>query len=241
MIESSVHAQWGDEMAGHGFIPLEFTRLTEEQQRSEAIAFFERMRSRRSVREFSSNPIPMDIIAECIRTAGMAPSGANQQPWRFVVVTNPDIKHRIRLAAEEEERENYEHRFPDEWKEVLTQFGTNWHKEFIDTVPALIVVFQINYEQAGTDHATGRPVRKKHYYVTESVGIAVGVLIAALHHAGLSTLTHTPNPMNFLNEILGRPRNEKPFVLLPVGYPAEHATVPEIVKKRLEEIMQVVI
>ena len=154
-----------------------------------------------------------------------------------MAVSDPEIRHRIRLAAEEEERRNYESRFPDEWKDVLAPLGTDWHKEFLDIAPWLIVVFQINYEEAGVDTLTGPPMRKKHYYVTESVGIAVGVLIAALHHAGLATLTHTPSPMNFLSEILGRPRNERPFVLLPVGYPADGTRVPDIRKKELDDIL----
>jgi nitroreductase len=227
-------------MHGEGFVPLEFTRMDSARQRTEAAAFLERMRTRRSVRDFSPDPVPMDVLFDCIRAAGLAPSGANQQPWRFVVVTSAEVRHSIRLAAEEEERENYGHRFPDEWKTVLAPLGTDWHKEFLDIAPVLIVVFQVNWGEEPGDPDTGAPRRTKHYYVTESVGIAVGTLIAALHYAGLATLTHTPNPMNFLNRILGRPRNEKPFVLLPVGYPAEGAMVPDISKKPLDEIMQLV-
>ena len=219
------------------FIPLAYERMSEDDQRREAKRFLERMSTRRSVRDFSPDSVPVDIVEDCIRAAGLAPSGANQQPWRFVLVSDPDIKHRIRLAAEEEERTNYERRFPDEWKQALEPLGTDWHKEFIDVVPHLIVVFQINYEDAGVGTIGGSSMRKKHYYVTESVGIAVGFLITALHQAGLWTLTHTPNPMGFLNDILGRPKNEKPFVLLPVGYPAADAAVPDIRKKPLSEIL----
>ncbi len=220
------------------FIPLDFERLDTAQQRAQAARLFACLRKRRSVRDFSPEPVPFDIIETCVRTAGTAPSGANQQPWRFVVVSNPEIKRAIRLAAEEEERENYEHRFPDEWKDVLSPLGTDWHKEFLETVPYLIVVFQINYEDVPVENSPGETRRQKHYYVNESVGIAVGFLIAALHQAGLATLTHTPNPMGFLNTILKRPRNEKPFVLLPVGYPAANARVPDISKKELRDIMQ---
>ncbi len=220
----------------HDFIPLQFERLTPDEQQERAQAFFTQMKTRRSVRQFAPDPVPFSLIETCIRAAGRAPSGANQQPWRFVAVSDPDIRHRIRLAAEEEERRNYESRFPQEWKDVLAPLGTDWHKEFLDVAPWLIVVFQINYEEA-TGTPGGPPLRTKHYYVTESVGIAVGFLIAALHHAGLATLTHTPNPMGFLNEILGRPRSEKPFVLLPVGYPARDARVPDIGKKDLADIL----
>lgn len=220
------------------FSPLNVPRPLPAEQQHMAARFYDQMKTRRSVRDFSSDPVPLDLIEHCIRTAGTAPSGANQQPWRFVVVSNPEIKHKIRLAAEEEERDNYSRRFPQEWKDVLAPLGTNWHKEFLEIVPHLIVVFQINYEETGGQGTDLPRMRKKHYYVGESVGIAVGFLIAALHQAGLATLPHTPNPMGFLNSILGRPKNEKPFVLLPVGYPADGAKVPDITKKSLDEIMQ---
>jgi nitroreductase len=198
------------------------------------------MKTRRTVREFSAEPVPLELIRQAIRTAGAAPSGANQQPWRFVVVANPEIKRQIRLAAEQEERENYERRFPQEWKNELKQFGTDWHKEFLEIAPYLIVVFRIDYEEGPTALADGTAGHKKHYYVMESVGIAVGFLLAALHQAGLATLTHTPNPMGFLNQILRRPKNEKPYVLIPVGYPARDANVPNLKKKSLDEIMQII-
>lgn len=192
------------------------------------------MRGRRTVREFSPDPVPYELIELAIKTAGSAPSGANQQPWHFTIVSDDEIKRRIRIAAEEEERENYSGRFPDEWLEVLAPLGTDWHKDFLEIAPYLIVVFKIDY---GIEkQPDGGERRIKHYYVNESVGIACGMLLAALHNAGLATLTHTPNPMGFLSEILERPKNEKPFLLIPVGYPAEGVKVPDITKKTFEEI-----
>jgi nitroreductase len=173
----------------------------------------------------------MAAVESAIRCAASAPSGANQQPWRFVAVTNPETKRQIRLAAEKEERENYEQRFPQEWLDALAPFGTDWHKEFLEVAPVLIVVFRIDYGL----RADGS--RIKHYYVQESVGIACGFLLAALHLAGLATLTHTPSPMGFLREILERPENERPFLLIPVGYPAPDAQVPDLTKKALGEVM----
>jgi len=214
----------------HRFIPLDWPREAEERQRQRLREFEDRMRSRRTVRAFSPEPVPMDLIDSAIRVAGTAPSGANQQPWRFVVVTDPAVKREIRLAAEAEEKENYERRFPPDWIEALAPFGTDWQKEFLEIAPALIVVFRIDYG-IGED---GRKV--KHYYVTESVGIATGFLLTALHVAGLATLTHTPNPMGFLGRICGRPGNERASLLIPVGYPAEGAIVPELSKRTLAEI-----
>ena len=186
------------------------------------------MRTRRSVRAFSEEPVPLELIENAISAAASAPSGANQQPWRFVVVQDPKVKRRIRKAAEAEEKQNYEHRFPGEWLDVLAQFGTDWHKEFLETAPYLIVVFRIDYglREGDTDEQ-----KRKHYYVQESVGIACGFLLAALHWCGLATLTHTPSPMGFLSEILERPKNERPYLLIPVGYPAADATVPPLAKK----------
>ncbi len=188
------------------------------------------VRTRRTVRHFSDAPVPFELIETAIRAAATAPSGANQQPWRFVVVSDPETKRRIREAAEKEERENYERRFPDEWLEALAQFGTDWHKPFLETAPYLIVVFRIDYGLDGQR-------KVKHYYVGESVGIAAGFLLAALHAAGLATLTHTPSPMGFLSKILDRPVNERPFLLIPVGYPAAECEVPDIAKKPLPEVM----
>jgi nitroreductase len=194
--------------------------------------FLERIAERRSVRSFSTAPVPFELIENAVRCASLAPSGANQQPWKFVVARDPEIKRRIREAAEAEERESYEHRMPSEWLEALAPLGTDWHKEFLETAPYLIVVFRIDYGLAGE-------TKTKHYYVQESVGIATGFLLAALHFSGLATLTHTPSPMGFLSAILGRPKNERAFVLIPVGFPAEDATVPEIGKKSIGEVMEI--
>lgn len=216
-------------------IPLDYQHATPEEQRSRLAAFHETMRRRRTVRHFSPDPVPFSLLETAIRTAATAPSGANQQPWRFVVVSDPEIKRRIREAAEAEEREFYEHRAPNEWLEALAPLGTDWHKEFLEVAPWLIVVFRLDYAlEAGPG---GEDIKRKHYYVMESVGLACGFLLAALHHAGLATLTHTPSPMGFLSRILHRPKNEKPYLLIPVGYPAQDAKVPDIRKKPLDEVM----
>ncbi|HUA87326.1 MAG TPA: nitroreductase family protein [Bryobacteraceae bacterium] len=210
--------------------PLQFETLPPEEQLRRSREFLRAMASRRTVRAFSPEPAPVEIIENAIRVAALAPSGANQQPWRFVVVSDPEIKRQIREAAEAEERENYQRRFPQEWLDALAALGTDWHKEFLEIAPYLIVVFRIDYGLDGD--------RKiKHYYVQESVGIAVGFLLAALHLSGLATLTHTPSPMGFLQKILNRPANERPFVLIPVGYPARDAQVPKIAKKPLPEVL----
>ncbi len=219
-----------DEAAAR-FVPLSgYRELPPEQMRRRARAFYEEMRRRRSVRDFSPRPIPEGVIDDCIRAAGTAPSGANLQPWHFVVVRDAATKRRIRAAAEREEHEFYTRRAPQEWLDALAPLGTNEHKPFLEVAPCLIAVFA---ERTGR-LPDGRSV--KHYYVMESVGLATGLLIAALHHAGLAALTHTPSPMRFLNEILERPANETPFLLLVVGYPAEGCRVPAIGRKRLEQI-----
>lgn len=192
--------------------------------------FHERLRRRRTVRDYSSEEVPREVIEECIRAASTAPSGANRQPWHFVVVTDPDVKREIRAAAEKEEAEFYGWRAPKEWLEALEPFGTNQEKPFLEQAPCLIVIFA---QLHGLDES-GEIV--KHYYVNESVGIATGILITALHQAGLATLTHTPSPMGFLNQILKRPRYERPFLLLVVGHPSGDAVVPTISKKSLEDI-----
>lgn len=220
-----------------GFSKLDFQQLPVAAQQRRAADFFELLRRRRTVREFAADPVPVELIELAIKTAATAPSGANQQPWFFAVVSNREIKRRIRQAAEAEEYENYHGRFPNEWLQALAQFGTDWHKEFLETAPYLIVVFKQEYGLAVNPDGSERKI--KHYYVNESVGIACGLLIAALHHAGLATLTHTPNPMGFLSEILGRPKNEKPFLLIPVGYPAADTQVPDISKKSFAEIAAV--
>jgi len=212
-------------------IPLsEYEELPIEEMKRRASELYRQLRKRRTVREFSDRPVPREILEQCLLTAGAAPSGANQQPWHFVVVADPALKKRIREAAEAEEREFYGGRAPDDWLEALSHLGTDEHKPFLEVAPYLIVIFAQNYSV----HPDGSKV--KHYYVTESVGIATGMLIAAVHNAGLVSLTHTPSPMGFLNEILGRPSHERPFLILVVGYPKEGARVPKITKKELPEI-----
>jgi iodotyrosine deiodinase len=188
--------------------------------------FHEQMDARRSIREFSDVPVSQEVIEKIIQTASTAPSGAHKQPWTFVAVKNPLIKSEIRKAAEKEEFESYQNRMTDEWLDDLKPLGTDWQKPFLEIAPWLIVMFA----------QTTSPEKKKHYYVQESCGIAAGFLISAIHHAGLVTLTHTPSPMNFLKKILNRPDNEKPFLLLPVGYPANDCYVPDIQRKTLNEI-----
>lgn len=212
------------------FIPLAFTEYPPEDMARRAEAFYAEIRRRRTVRHFSDRPVAREVIEACLRAAGTAPNGANMQPWHFVVVSDPEVKRRIRLAAEEEEKAFYSERAPQEWLEALAPLGTDWRKPFLETAPYLVAVMAQSYSLL----PSGKKV--KNYYVQESVGIAVGFLIAALHHAGLATLTHTPSPMGFLNEILGRPANERPYLLLVVGYPAADAQVPDITKKPLDEI-----
>ena len=211
--------------------PLNFTEYPIAEMQERASTFRKEMQKRRTVRHFSDKPVPREIIEECLLAAGTAPNGANLQPWKFVVVGDPKVKHEIRVEAEKEEDEFYHRRAPQEWLDALAPLGTDEHKEFLDVAPYLIAIF-------GKTHSTlpdGR--RVKNYYVNESVGIATGFLITALHHAGLVSLTHTPSPMGFLNNILNRPSEEKPFLLLITGYPAEDAQVPVITKKPLSEIM----
>jgi iodotyrosine deiodinase len=217
------------------FIPLEWPHLTPAESQARARAFRESMARRRSVRHFSPEPIPPGVLEDAIACAASAPSGANQQPWTFVVVTEPTLKARLREAAEAEERESYERRMSPEWLEAIAPLGTDWHKPHFTDAPAIIVVFEQVY---GLERQPDGTVKKvKHYYVQESVGIAVGFLIAALTQAGLATLTHTPSPMGFLREVLGRPENERAFAVLPVGYPAPDARVPDIQKKPLEQVL----
>ncbi len=212
------------------FILYHHTRLAPDEMTHRADDFYRQMNQRRSVRDFSPDLLPNGLLEKLIVTAGTAPSGAHKQPWRFVVVTDPDLKRHIREAAEIEERDNYERRFSQQWLDDLAPLGTDWRKPFLEIAPALIVVFRIDFEREGDK-------TKKHYYVMESVGIAVGLLIAAIHNAGLVTLTHTPNPMAFLSQLLKRPSNEKPYVLMPVGYPAADARVPDLTRKPLRDIV----
>ena len=193
-------------------------------------AFLQQMRGRRSVREFSDRPVDRGVIENCLLAAGSAPSGANQQPWKFVVVADQDIKHRIRLAAEEEERRFYSESASDEWLSALKPLATGPQKQFLETAPYLIVIFRENYALDDMGN------KIKHYYVRDSVGIATGILITAIHNAGLVSLTHTPSPMQFLNQILQRPKNETPTMILVVGYPADKVRVPSIQKKKLDDI-----
>jgi iodotyrosine deiodinase len=213
------------------FVPLEFERLSEAEQLSRSRDFLESMRLRRSIRQFSAEPAPYELVENAIATAATAPSGAHQQPWTFVVVSDPELKRRIRRAAEEEERRSYESRMPDDWLEALRPLGTDWRKPHIEDAPYVIVVFEHAYGVM----ADGSKI--KHYYVRESVGIAVGFLLASLHAAGLAALVHTPSPMAFLRDILGRPANERPYVLIPVGYPADGCTVPDLERKSLNEVL----
>jgi iodotyrosine deiodinase len=211
------------------FIPLNFVSPDKESLVRQSSSFYQQMNERRSVRHFSKQEVPREVIENIIKTAGSAPSGANKQPWFFVAVRNKEIKKSIREAAEKEEKEFYESRATEEWLKDLEPIGTNWEKPFLDVAPWIIVVFKRLYDQSEEG-------RTKNYYVQESVGLACGFLIAAIHNAGLATLTHTPSPMNFLADILGRPANEKPFLLLPVGYAAKDATVPNIKRKSIDEI-----
>ena len=211
-------------------IPLAITRYPAEEMLERASRYRAEASLRRSVRDFSADPVPRAVIEQCLLAAGSAPSGANRQPWHFCVVGDPDIKRQIREGAEQEEREFYQRRAPDDWLAALAPLGTDDNKPFLATAPYLIVIFAEKY---GLDAAGNK---QKNYYVPESVGIATGVLINALHHAGLATLTHTPSPMKFLNRILGRPEREKPTMILVVGYPAADARVPDIARKPLDKI-----
>jgi nitroreductase len=218
-------------MSKYNFIPLsDIKEYSPEDMIKRSESFYNQVKQRRTVRDFFDKPVSKEVIENCIRAAGTAPSGANLQPWHFVVVSDPKIKKQIRIAAEEEEKEFYTKRAPKEWLDALAPLGTDEQKPFLEKAPNLIAIFSKSYDLL----PDGRKV--KQYYSQESVGIACGILITAIHNAGLVSLTHTPSPMNFLNEILGRPGNERPFLLLVVGYPAKAARVPDIKKKELKEI-----
>tara|TARA_B110000438_G_scaffold283944_1_gene312495 strand:- start:34 stop:690 length:657 start_codon:yes stop_codon:yes gene_type:complete len=212
------------------FKKLDFKKFSQQEMLERSKSFLSEISSRRTVREFSNKIFPIEIIENCIKSAGTAPSGANKQPWSFTIIEDKKVKAKIRIAAEKEEKEFYGRRATKEWLEDLNQFGTNWEKPFLETAPYLIIVFKQIYDV----NETGS--QRKNYYVNESVGIASGFLLAALHNAGLATLTHTPSPMNFLGKILNRPENEKAYLLIPVGYPSEKAKVPNIKKKSFSEI-----
>tara|TARA_R110002124_G_scaffold287092_2_gene470421 strand:+ start:3717 stop:4385 length:669 start_codon:yes stop_codon:yes gene_type:complete len=218
-------------MKKHSFKPhSDYVEYPVEEMKERAESFYNDLKRRRTVRDFSSRSIPREVIENCILAAGTAPNGANKQPWHFAVVESASVKNKIRAAAEDEEHEFYHRRAPQDWLEDLEQFGTDEHKPFLEEAPYLIGIFAESYafDEDGN--------KEKNYYVKESVGIATGMLITALHNAGLATLTHTPSPMGFLNEIMNRPENEKPFLLLVVGYPADGVEVPDIKKKPIEEI-----
>lgn len=217
-------------MPEHPFVPLEFTRQPVEESRRRAREFFEEMNRRRTTRHFSTDPVPRDLIEYAIRTAGTAPSGAHQQPWTFVAVSDPVLKRQMRAAAEAEEYENYHGRMPPDWLEVLAPLGTDEHKPHLTDAPWVVVLFR----QAHGLDAAGH--KKTFYYTQESCGIAAGLFIAAVHHMGLVTLTHTPSPMAFLSELLDRPPNEKAMLVMPVGYPASDAKVPALTRKPAGEI-----
>lgn len=218
-------------MTGPTFIPYRPPRVPGDEVQERADRFYELMNGRRSVRMFSPDPVPQAAIERAIATASTAPSGAHRQPWTFVLIGDPGLKRQIREAAEEEERTNYEGgRLPDDWLDALAPLGTDWHKEFLEIVPWIVVLFEQRY---GLDESGNRT---KNFYVKESVGIACGMFIATLHRIGLVTLTHTPSPMAFLTKVLNRPENERPFILFPVGYPAAGARVPDLTRKSLEEV-----
>ncbi len=214
------------------FVPHRPARLDPETSLNRAVSFFEEMDRRRSVREFSDEPVPRRLVELAIQTASTAPSGAHRQPWTFVLTGDAGIKTAIREAAEDEERENYEGgRIPPHWREALEPLGTDWRKPFLEAVPWIVVLFEQRYG-INPDGS-----QRHNFYVKESVGIAAGIFVAALHHMGLATLTHTPSPMAFLTRVLGRPENERPFCLFPIGYPAEDCTVPDLTRKPLSEVL----
>ena len=215
---------------GFPFLSYSKTTYDTDEMANRSQLFFEWMDKRRTVRDFSDRPIPEAIIETIILSASTAPSGAHKQPWTFCVVKNEEIKKQIRIAAEKEEKESYENRMTDEWLKDLQPIGTDWHKLFLETAPYLIVIFKRSYELENNNY------KHQNYYVTESCGIAVGFLLAAIHDAGLVALTHTPSPMNFLAKILNRPENEKPFLLIPVGYPATECWVPDLKRKNISDV-----
>lgn len=217
-------------IGGFGHIPYHLDEYPQDEMLKRTAEFYHFANQRRSVRHFSDRSIPRAIIENIIKTAGSAPSGANKQPWTFCLVGNPELKKKIRVAAEKEEYESYKSRMSREWLEDLKKMGTDWQKSFLEIAPWLIVVFRRIYETSSAGE------KKNNYYVTESIGLACGMLVMAIHHAGLASLTHTPSPMNFLGKILDRPENERPFLLIPVGYPAKDAYVPDLKRKNLEEI-----
>jgi nitroreductase len=214
------------------FVPYRPERIPADEVSRRAADFAVEMEGRRSVRMFTDDPVPRSVMEDLIRTASTAPSGAHRQPWTFVLIGDPSTKERIRIAAEAEERENYEGgRLPPDWREALEPLGTDWRKPYLETVPWIVVLFEQRFGVASDG------TRRKHFYVKESVGIAAGLFVAAVHHAGLATLTHTPSPMAFLTKLLGRPENERPFALFPVGYPHPDCEVPNLTRKPLGDVI----
>jgi nitroreductase len=215
---------------GFPFVRYKGSNYPENEVRDRSADFYSEMNLRRSVRDISDKPVPHDVIINLVKTASTAPSGAHKQPWTFCIVSDPEIKKKIREAAEKEEYESYNHRMSEEWLKDLRPLQTNWEKPFLEKAPYLIIVFKKAYEMGPGGE------KKTNYYVNESVGLACGFLLAAIHHAGLVSLTHTPSPMNFLTNILGRPGNERPFLLIPVGYAEDETFVPKLKRKPIEEI-----
>lgn len=213
------------------FIPYKGIRFTKAEMLNRSREFFQFMDKRRTVREFSDKPVPKEVMENIIMTASTAPSGAHKQPWTFCLVSDADIKKKIREAAEKEEYLNYHGRMSEEWLQDLAIFGTDWHKPFLEIAPYLIIIFKKAYDLNAKGEKT------KNYYVSESVGLATGILLAAIHNAGLVALTHTPSPMNFLQEILNRPENERPFLLIPVGYPAAETSIPDLTRKSRNQVI----
>lgn len=219
-------------MNSRNFIDLNFETLNKEKMIENSRDYYDKMDKRRSVREFSDEEVPLEIIENIVMTASSAPSGAHKQPWYFCAVSNPELKHKIRTAAEEEEYRSYNGRMSEEWLKDLEPFETDYNKPFIDIAPWIIVVFKKPYDLVNNE-------KKKNYYISESVGIAVGFLLSAIHNAGLVALTHTPSPMNFLEKVLNRPENEKAFLLIPVGYPAKNVKVPSLLRKSKEQVLTI--
>ncbi|MDN4164939.1 nitroreductase family protein [Cytophagales bacterium LB-30] len=218
------------QIQGHPYIEYTKPHYSEEEMKSRSQAFYEWLDTRRTVRDFSDKPVPKEVIDNILLASSTAPSGAHKQPWTFCVVQSAEMKKQIREAAEKEEYESYHSRMSEEWLKDLQPLGTDWHKPFLEIAPYLIIVFKRAYE------LDEKGEKKNNYYVSESVGLASGLLLAAIHQAGLVALTHTPSPMNFLSKLLNRPENERPFLLIPVGYPAEETFVPDLKRKSLEEI-----
>ena len=215
---------------GYPFVSYSKETYSAADMQKRSLDFYKWMDKRRTARDFSNTPVPKDVIENIILTASTAPSGAHKQPWTFCVVSDPEIKKQIRTEAEKEEYESYNGRMPEEWLKDLRPLQTDWRKEFLEVAPYLIIVFKRSYELEESGH------KHQNYYVTESCGIACGFLLAAIHHAGLAALTHTPSPMNFLSKVLNRPENEKPYLLIPVGYPATECWVPDIERKNIDKV-----